>query len=134
MVKVAIWLGGSIHLFYVFKYLLADTPRLSYDVLSILFSCLPSYYFLKKNNLGYASFFAYYPMVFLGTLSCYEEASTNLNAELGLIAYASIPVICYKLPYNLIGIIINYLSFVFIKIIKYPLHSITINEFYNEAV
>ena len=134
MVKAAFWIGGSMHLFYVFKYLLADTPRIPYNALAILFGCLPSYYFLKKSNLPYAFFFAYYPILFFGTLVCYQEASTNLNAELAYIAYATIPVVCYKLPYNVIGIVINYLLFVFVKIIKYPLHSITPNEFINELL
>jgi len=134
MVKAAFWIGGSMHLFYVVKYLLADNPRIPYNALAILFGCLPSYYFLKKNNLPYAFFFAYYPILLVGTLVCYKEANTNLNAELAFIAYATIPVVCYKLPYNVIGIIINYVLFVFVKIIKYPLHSITPNEFINEIL
>jgi len=134
MVKAAFWLGGSMHLFYVLKYLLADTPKIPYNAFAILFGCLPSYYFLKKNNLPYAFFFAYYPILFVGALVCYKEANTNLNAELAFIAYATIPVVCYKLPYNVIGIVINYLLFIFIKIAKYPLHSYTLNEFLNEIL
>ena len=134
MVKTVFWLGGSVHLFYVFKYFLADPHRIPHNVFAILFGCLPSYYFLKKNNLTYASFFAYYPLIFIQTIGPYQEANTNLNGELALLAYATIPVVCYKSPYNIIGIIINYLLFIFIKITKYPLHSITPNEFINELL
>jgi signal transduction histidine kinase len=134
MVKIAFWLGGSIHLFYVFKLFLADDHRIPHNALAILFGCLPSYYFLKKNNLPLAFFFAYYPIIFFQTLGTYQAASTNLNGELAFIAYATIPVVCYKLPFNVIGIVINYLAFVFVKIIKYPLHTITPNEFINELL
>ena len=51
-----------------------------------------------------------------------------------MIAYAAIPIVCYKLPYNIIGIVINYLLFVFVKIVKYPLHLYTLNEFINEIL
>jgi signal transduction histidine kinase len=134
MVKAAFWLGGSMHLFYVLKYLLNYSPSISHSLFSILFCCLPSYYFLKKGKLEYAFFFAYYPAIFFQAFGTYQEANTNLNGELALIAYATIPVVCYKLPYSIIGILINYLLFVFIKIAKYPLHSFTLNEFLNEIL
>jgi len=133
-VKAAIWIGGSTQLFYVFKHLLADTPRMPYGIFTILFGFLPSYYFLKKGKLEYAFFFAYYPAIIFQTFGTYQVANTNLNGELALIAYATIPVVCYKLPFNIIGILINYLLFVFIKIVKYPLHSLTLNEFLNEIL
>jgi hypothetical protein len=134
MVKASFWAGGGMHLFFVFKYLLADTPKIPYGVFTILFGCLPSYYFLKKGKLEYAFFFAYYPAIIFQMFGSYQEANTNLNGELALIAYAAIPIVCYKLPYNEIGIVINYLAFVFLKIIKYPLHTITPNEFINELL
>lgn len=134
MVKAAFWAGGGIQLIYVFKHLLADTPRIPYGVFTILFGCLPSYYFLKKDKLNYSFFFAYYPAIFFHTLGTYQVANTNLNGELALIAYAAIPIVCYKLPYNIIGIVINYLLFVFVKIVKYPLHLYTLNEFINEIL
>ena len=133
-VKAAIWIGGSTQLFYVFKHLLADTPRMPYGIFTILFGLLPSYFFLKKGKLEYAFFFAYYPAIIFQTFGTYQVANTNLNGELALIAYATIPVVCYKLPFNIIGILINYLLFVFIKIVKYPLHSLTLNEFLNEIL
>ncbi len=133
-VKAGIWIGGSTQLFYVFKHLLADTPRMPYGIFTILFGFLPSYYFLKKGKLEYAFFFAYYPAIIFQTFGTYQVANTNLNGELALIAYATIPVVCYKLPFNIIGILINYLLFVFIKIAKYPLHSLTLNEFLNEIL
>jgi signal transduction histidine kinase len=133
-VKVAFWMGGSTQLFYVFKHLLADTPRVPYGIFAILFGFLPSYYFLKKGKLEHAFFFAYYPPIFSQTLGTYQVANTNLNGELALIAYATIPVVCYKLPYKIIGILINYILFVFVKIAKYPLHSFTPNEFINELL
>jgi hypothetical protein len=122
-VKAAFWMGGSTQLFYVFKHLLADTPRIPYGVFALLFGCLPSYYFLKKDKLTYSFFFAYYPAIFFHTLGTYQVANTNLNGELALIAYAAIPIVCYKLPYNVIGIFINYILFIFVKIAKYPFHS-----------
>lgn len=134
MIKVAFWMGGAVHLFYCVRYLLSDQPQLSYNALTLLISCALSYYFLKKNNLAYSTFFAYYPAIFTQVLICYQEAHTNLNGELALIAYAAIPVVCCKFPYDLIGILINYLLFIFVKIFKYPLHSITIDEFYNEII
>jgi signal transduction histidine kinase len=134
MVKAAFWFGGSIQLFYVFKHLLSDPPRIPFGAFAILFGCLPSYYFLKKDKLNYSFFFAYYPPIFFQTLGTYQVANTNLNGELSLIAYATIPVVCYKLPYNIIGILINYILFVFIKIAKFPLHSFTLNEFINEIL
>ena len=133
-VKAALWMGGSTQLFYVFKHLLAKTPRMPYGVFAILFGFLPSYYFLKKNKLELAFFFVYYPAIFSQTFGTYQVANTNLNGELALIAYAAIPVVCYKLPFNIIGILINYLLFVFVKIAKYPLHSFTLNEFLNEIL
>jgi signal transduction histidine kinase len=134
MVKAAFWAGGGMHLIYVIKYLLADTPRITHNLFAILISCVPSYYFLKKGKLEYAFFFAYYPAIFFQAFGTYQEANTNLSGELALIAYATIPVVCYKLPYSIIGILINYLLFVFIKIAKYPLHSFTLNEFLNEIL
>ena len=134
MVKAAFWAGGGIQLIYVFKHLLADTPKIPYNALAILFGCLPSYYFLKKSKLEHAFFFAYYPAIIFYTLGTYQEANTNLNGEFALIAYATIPVVCYKLPFNIIGILINYLLFVCVKIAKYPLHSFTLNEFLNEIL
>ena len=134
MVKAAFWAGGGMHLFYVFKYLLADTPKIPYGVFTILFGCLPSYYFLKKSKLEHAFFFAYYPAIIFQMFGSYQEANTNLNGELALIAYAAIPIVCYKLPYNIIGIVINYLLFVFVKIVKYLLHLYTLNEFINEIL
>jgi signal transduction histidine kinase len=134
MVKAAFWAGGGVHLVYVIFNLLTDTPRITHNLFSILISCVPSYYFLKKGKLEHAFFFAYYPIIFIQTFGTYQEVSTNLNGELALIAYATIPVICYKLPYNIIGIIINYILFVCVKIAKYPLHSITPNEFINELL
>ena len=133
-VKAALWMGGSTQLFYVFKHILADTPRMPYGVFTILFGFLPSYYFLKKNKLELAIFFVYYPAIFIQTFGTYQVSNTNLNGELALIAYAAIPVVCYKLPYNVIGIIINYVLFVFVKIIKFPLHSFTTHEFINELL
>ena len=133
-VKAAFWMGGSTQLFYVFKHLLADTPRIPYGIFAIIFGFLPSYYFLKKGKLEHAFFFAYYPAIFSQTLGTYQVANTNLNGELALIAYATIPVVCYKLPYKIIGIFINYILFVFVKIAKYPLHSFTPNEFINELL
>ena len=111
MVKASFWAGGGMHLFFVFKYLLADTPKIPYGVFTILFGCLPSYYFLKKGKLEYAFFFAYYPAIFFQAFGTYQEVDTNLNGELALIAYATIPVVCYKLPYNVISIFINYILF-----------------------
>jgi len=134
MVKAAFWAGGGMHLIYVIKYLLADTPRITHNLFAILISCVPSYYFLKKGKLEYAFFFAYYPAIFFQAFGTYQEVDTNLNGELALIAYATIPVVCYKLPYNVISIFINYILFVFIKVAKYPLHSFTLNEFLNEIL
>jgi signal transduction histidine kinase len=134
MVKAAFWAGGGMHLIYVIKYLLADTPRITHNLFAILISCVPSYYFLKKGKLEYAFFFAYYPAIIFQMFGSYQEANTNLNGELALIAYAAIPIVCYKLPYNIIGIVINYLLFVFVKIVKYPLHLYTLNEFINEIL
>ena len=106
-VKAAFWMGGGIHLFYVSKLFLADDARIPHNALAILFGCLPSYYFLKKGKLPLAFFFAYYPIIFFQTFGTYQVANTNLNGELALIAYATIPVVCYKLPYKIIGIVIN---------------------------
>jgi hypothetical protein len=134
MVKAAFFAGGGVHLAYVLKYLFADTPTITHNLFAILISCIPAYYFLQKGKLEHAFFFAYYPGIFFQTFGSYQEANTNLNGELALIAYATIPVVCYKLPFNVIGIFINYILFVFVKIIKYPLHSITPNEFINEIL
>jgi len=134
LVQVSFWLGGSIHLFYTIKYLLSDYTQIPFNAFTILFGCAPSYYFLKKNKLDYAFFFAYYPVIFFQLLICFREAHTNLNGELALIAYSFFPVICFKLPYNIIGFLINYLCYIFVKIAKYPLHSILLNELYNEIL
>ena len=134
MIKAAFWAGGGLHLVYVLANLLTDTPRITHNLFSILFGCLPSYYFLKMGKLEHAFFFAYYPIIFFQTFGTYQEANTNLNGELALIAYATISAVCYKLPYNVIGIFINYILFIFVKIAKYPLHSFTPNEFINELL
>jgi len=50
IVQVAFWLGGSVHLFYCFRHFLPGQSQIPYSALTILFGCLPSYYFLKKIN------------------------------------------------------------------------------------
>lgn len=134
IVQVAFWLGGGIHLFYCIRHFLPGQPQIPYSALTILFSCIPSYYFLKKNKLAYSFFFAYYPAIFFQTLLSIQRGQTNLNGELALIAYAVLPIVCFRLPFNIIGFLTNYLFFIIVKIFKYPLHSISLNEFYNEII
>jgi hypothetical protein len=134
IVQMAFWLGGGIHLFYTFKAYLSDPTQIPYNALTLFFGCFPSYYFLQKKKLNYAFFFAYYPVMIFHMLASFQEAHTNLNGELAFIAYAAFPIVCFKAPHNIIGFLLNYVFFVTIKIIKYPLHTISSTEFYNEIL
>ena len=136
-VKIIFWLTFPPNL-VVFIINLIDKPHeLPFAGLKILLSCLPSYYFLKKNNLNYAMFFAYFPVIFLQTVAAYITMSWNLsyiNPELALIPYIATSMIFYEKSLRLIGILVNMGLFLFIKIIRFQRFPKTYYEFYIDLL
>jgi signal transduction histidine kinase len=136
-VKIAFWLGFSIHLFFYIDNLIFKRFEIQMNAIAILIGFLPCYYFLTQKNIPYAKFFVYYPGIFIQAIISYMwlmKGHMNQQAEIALIAYASVPIVFYKFPFSVIGVLINFLLFVLIKIIKYPLSDLTFFEFYSELL
>ena len=137
VVRIAFWLGFIINFIYMIvvwnNKAIMDVLPVQLNAVNILCAFIPCYYFLKTNQLKYAKIFVYFPPIIIQTLSAYYLLSANLpyqNAELALIPYAGLPMIVYKKPLNVIGVVLNISLFIFIKITKYQLFAISNFEFY----
>ena len=107
------------------------SPYLPTNAITIVVSCLPAFYFLRKNKLNYAKFFAYFPTVFIQALSSYYVLLEGLsygNAELALLPYVAACIMFYGNPVVLWGVFVNVILFLVIKIVRFNLYSISIHE------
>jgi signal transduction histidine kinase len=137
VVRIAFWLGFIFNFIYMIiiwnnKAIMSIIP-LPINVLNIIFSFIPCYYFLKTNRIKYANFFVYFPAIIFQTISTYFLILAKFpfeNAELVLIPYIGLPVIVYKNPLNIVGILLNISLFIFIKITKFTLFPISFFELY----
>ncbi len=139
VIRIAFWLGFSINFIYMFvvwnNQAIMDVLPLPMNAINILLAYIPCYYFLKTNQLKYAKLFVYFPSIIIQTLSSYYLILANFtyeNAELALIPFAGFPIIVYRKPLNIIGVVLNISLFIFIKITKYQQFSISNFEFYLE--
>jgi signal transduction histidine kinase len=134
IIRIAFWAGFSINFTYLFiiwnNQAILDVVPVPINVFNILFSFIPCYYFLKTNQLKYAKIFVYFPSIIFQTIAAYYLILANFpneNAELALIPYVGFPVIVYKKPLNIIGVLLNISLYIFVKITKY--NSFPISDF-----
>lgn len=134
-IKAALWLSLSINIIYFFVFFFINTK--SYvvhpNLIFIITSCLPTYYFIKVNKIEYAKFFAIYPAIFSQIFTSYLLLKLGFpqeNAELIIIPYAAAGIVFFKYPFNIISVLINILLYSFIKITKYQLYPSTYFEFF----
>ena len=136
-VKIALWVMSITHIFYIIEGIYNNRPGYFYNGLGIVTGVVPSYYFLKTNRLEFAKFFCYYPAIIIQVIiSCIkiQEGYQNLQAEMALMAFAALPFIFYKFPFNSLSIIINFLLYISVKFFKYSTFPTTLIEFYTELV
>ena len=108
-----------------------ESPYINTNALTILVSCLPAFYFLKIHKIEYAKFFALFPALFLQALSCYYVIMEGLpygNAELALLAYIPPCIIFYRKPMAYVGITLNILFYIIIKIVRFEMYHISEHE------
>lgn len=136
-IKIALWAMSATHVFYFIEGSYNNRIGYFYHVMAIVTGVVPCYYFLKTNRLEFAKFFCYYPAIVIQVIISYiriREGYLNLQSEMALIAFAALPFVFYKFPFNSISIIINFLLYISVKIFKYSTFPTTLIEFYTELV
>jgi signal transduction histidine kinase len=129
----------TIYLTFVFKALFqglsmldtTESPHIPTNALTIVVSCVPAFYFLKTNKIQYAKFFAYFPTIFIQGLSSYYVILEGLPfgyAELSLLAYIPACILFYQNTMVVVGIAVNILLFVGVKMMRFQLYHLGPHE------
>ena len=107
------------------------SPYLPTNAITIVVSCFPAFYFLRRNKLNYAKFFAYFPTVFIQALSSYYVLLEGLsygNAELALLPYVAACIVFYNNSVVVWGVFMNLILFLTVKIARFNLYPVSAHE------
>ncbi len=134
-------LKTTIYLTFVFKAIFwglgflgpNNSPHIPTNLVTILASCIPAFIFFKINRVEWAKFFAYFPTIFIQTLSSYYVLLEHLPygyAELALLPYVTACILFYDGPIVVFGVALNIVFYIGIKIVRFQLYHLSPDELF----
>jgi signal transduction histidine kinase len=119
---IPFWFNLAVQIWICFLRYPHDMTEFYFAIVTIIL-CLISYAFVLKNQYSYATFWGYFPMIFIQAMYSFHilHKGETYSTESTLCLYAAICVMNYDFWMSVVGLSINFLLFIAIKIYKFNL-------------